>query len=63
MRTVHGHVRMEIGDVEAFVIWDGDVAWVDETLIDGKPIDLGHYAIRDNDGWLSIHEYIIDQLG
>ena len=63
MRTVQGVVKMEIGEVFATVIWDGDVAWVDETLIKGRPVELDHYAIRDGDGWMPIHEYIIDQLG
>ena len=63
MRTVQGLVQMEIGEIFATVIWDGDVAYVEETLIKGRPVELDHYAIRDGGHWVPLHNYIIDQLG
>lgn len=63
MRTVQGRIKMEIGDIFATVVWDGDVAYVEETLIKGHPVDLEHYAIFDGGHWVPLHNYIIDHLG
>jgi len=55
-------VKTELGPVVVYFTVDGDVIEINDTEINGESVNLDEIGVRKGDGWVSMHDHLIDRL-